>query len=90
MTTDVKTMTATARVPLSAPRRYLGQLCKHFAHKIEANWAEDYSSGHIAFPMGPCDLTADEAAGELLMQVSAAGEGDLSRLEGVVARHLEP
>jgi hypothetical protein len=89
MNTDVKTMIATARVPLSAPRRYLGQLCKHFAHKIEANWAEDYSTGHIAFPMGSCDLAADEVAGKLVMQVSAVDEEDLARLEGVVARHLE-
>ncbi len=89
MTTDVQTLSSTARVPLSAPRRYLGQLCKHFVHKIAATWAEDYSTGRIEFAMGPCDLQADEAQGLLVMRVDAASEEDLTRLEGVVGRHLE-
>jgi len=89
MTDTASLLTTTARVPLSAPRRYLGQLCKHFAHKITATWAEDYSTGRIEFGMGRCDLVADEEAGVLVMTATAANEEDLTRLEGVVARHLE-
>ena len=89
MTEAVTLHASVARVPLSAPRRYLGQLCKHFAHKIPASWADDFGTGRIAFPAGPCSLEADEAAGLLVMRVEAANADDLARLEGVVARHLE-
>lgn len=75
-----------ARVALSAPRRYLGQLCKHFAHKLPAQCEE--RTGRIEFPFGLCEL---EAPGEdmLILRVSAAEEEALARLEGVVGRHLE-
>ncbi len=89
MITDAQTLTSSARVPLSSPRRYLGQLCKHFGHKITATYDEDYRSGRIAFPMGPCELEADDAAGVLVMRVSAAIDDDLTRLERVVGSHLE-
>ena len=89
MNTSVNVLSSTARVSLSAPRRYLGQLCKHFGHKITATYDDEYRTGRIAFPAGPCDLEADEAEGVLTMRVSAANDDDLARLENVVGRHLE-
>jgi hypothetical protein len=82
------TLAAEARVPTKSARRYLGQLCKHFAHKLPATYEPEFVTGRIEFPAGVCSL--DATAPELLvMRVTAANGEDLERLEGVVARHLE-
>ena len=82
------TLAAEARVPTKSARRYLGQLCKHFEHKLPATYAEHYESGRIEFSVGVCELEADDAQGVLTMRLHAAHEADLARLEDVVARHL--
>ena len=74
-----------ARVPTAMARRYLGQLCKHFAHKLPVALAEDH--GRIEFPAGVCTLDAE--AGTLVMRLAAGDEAALAKLEDVVARHLE-
>jgi len=76
--------TATARVTTEQPRRYLGQLCKHFAHKLPVTLEE--ARGSIAFPMGTCRLEAAE--GLLLLRAEADGAEALERLQDVVGRHL--
>jgi hypothetical protein len=73
-----------ARVATLLPRRYLGQLCKHFQHKLPVTL--DETTGSIAFPSGLCTLQAEAEA--LLLRVSAADPDALVALEGVVARHL--
>jgi uncharacterized protein len=73
-----------ARVALESPARYLGQLCKHFAHKLPVTLEE--SQGSIAFPMGTCRLEA--ADGLLLLRAEAEDAEALERLQDVVARHL--
>ena len=79
-------LTAEARVPTAAARRYLGQLCKHFRHKLPVEIEESY--GRIEFPAGVCELDA-AAAGLLVLRVSAGEEEGLAHLEEVVGRHLE-
>ena len=71
-----------------APTRYLGQLCKHFEHKIPATYDDGFHTGRIEFSSGTCELSADETSGELVMTARAANETDLARVEDVVARHL--
>ncbi len=73
-----------ARVALDQPARYLGQLCKHFAHKLPVTLEE--ARGSIAFPMGTCRLEAAE--GLLLLRAEAEGDEALERLQEVVGRHL--
>jgi uncharacterized protein len=46
-----------ARYPTAHASKYLQQLCKHFAHKVEVSF--DDSHGHAALPSGPAELTAD-------------------------------
>jgi hypothetical protein len=77
-------MTSVARVNTASPARYMGQLCKHFAHKIPASF--DADSGRIAFPFGLCELATGEDL--LVLCVSAASDEDLARMEDVIARHL--
>lgn len=76
-----------ARVATEVPRRYLGQLCKHFQHKLPVALSE--TQGRLEFPMGVCTLDAQAAPATLLMRVTAEDEAALARLEDVVARHLE-
>ena len=77
-------MTSVARVNTPSPARYMGQLCKHFAHKIPASF--DADSGRIEFPFGLCELAIGDDL--LVMCVSAANDADLAQMEDVIARHL--
>lgn len=88
MDTETLPFSSLSRVSTAKPRRYLGQLCKHFEHKLPATYAEHYESGRIEFSVGVCELEADDAQGVLTMRLHAAHEADLARLEDVVARHL--
>jgi hypothetical protein len=64
---------------------YLIQLCKHFAHKIPATFAEN--RGRIEFGAGVRDLDADNPA-VLVATVTTGDETQLATLEDVVERHL--
>jgi hypothetical protein len=75
---------ATARVPTLLPRRYMGQLCKHFEHKRPVTLGE--ADGTITFAMGICTLRADTDA--IVMRVEATDDAGLVQLKDVVARHL--
>lgn len=65
-------------------RRYLGQLCKHFQHRLPIDL--DETTGRIAFPMGDCLLRATKDS--LHLACEAPDDEALKRLEDVVARHL--
>ena len=80
-------MRSEARVATAVPRRYLGQLCKHFQHKLPVELSE--TQGRIDFPMGVCTLDAAALPGTLLMRATAPDEDALAKLEEVVGRHLE-
>lgn len=75
---------ATARVPTEKASRYLQQLCKHFAHKIEVTF--DEKAGRIVFPFGECALAADGEA--LTMTATSPSEAELEQLKDVIVRHL--
>lgn len=74
-----------ARVATDHAARYLVQLCKHVGHRVPASFAE--GAGRVEFPDGVLDLAAD--AGVLVLRVCAAAPAELTRLEGVVARHFQ-
>jgi hypothetical protein len=66
--------------------RYLGQFCKHFAHKLPVELDDANTNGMVRFGAGSCRLTADAAA--LTMTVDAADAAAVLNLQDVVARHL--
>jgi hypothetical protein len=72
--------TAVVLTPHSA--RYMGQLVKHFAHKLPT--ALEGDSGRIDFPIGTCTVTA----GPALILTCEAQPQDMAQLQDVVARHL--
>lgn len=82
--TNTAQLSSVARVATDKAARYMGQLCKHFAHKIPATF--DADSGRIEFSIGVCELAV--AKDTLVLHVTAANEVELAQMEDVVARHL--
>ena len=76
---------AQARLETPNARKYLAQLSKHFAHKIEVEAFED--EARLAFLAGPIRLKANEAV--LAIEVEAADAEGVERLKDVLWRHLE-
>lgn len=74
-----------ADIQTPAARRYLTQLCKHFAHRIPASATDD--AGRIEFPAGLCLLQA--TVERLTLRAEAKDEAGLSQVEETVTRHLE-
>ncbi|MDO8410438.1 MAG: DUF2218 domain-containing protein [Phenylobacterium sp.] len=77
--------TSTASVATAHAHRYMVQLCKHFGHKVTAEF--DDQVGRIAFPMGETRLAVAPEALELSAQANTPE--DLVRLEDVIASHLK-
>ncbi|HWU00751.1 MAG TPA: DUF2218 domain-containing protein [Terriglobales bacterium] len=78
-------LSSTASVATKSALRYLGQLCKHFGHKVPASIEGDH--GWIAFDFGRCHLAANDE--ELSLHNAASTMEGLERLEKVIASHLE-
>ena len=64
--------------------RYLQQLCKHWSHKFEVRF--DATDGHVPLPGADLDLAASDDA--LSATITLKEEGDMARLQKVVADHL--
>lgn len=75
---------SSARIETANASGYLQQLCKHFGHKVEASC--DASKGSVLFEMGPCELSAGEAALTVLCRASDEEGGRL--MQEVVGSHL--
>lgn len=75
-------MRSTAIVQTDHAARYMGQLVKHFAHKLPTALETDH--GRIEFPIGVCEVRA----GEALTLTCVAEAQDMTQLQDVVARHL--
>jgi len=75
--------TATIRTPNA--RRYLVQLCKHFAHRVPATFGE--RDGEIVFEAGKVGLRASPET--FMLWADAAEMGALQRLEQVIESHLK-
>lgn len=76
--------TLNARVPTAEAGRLIQRLCKHFRHKIDAEW--DAHQGQLRFSIGECRLDAEPDA--LRLRCDAASTTELTELGEVVASHL--
>ncbi|MCQ0969557.1 DUF2218 domain-containing protein [Paracoccus sp. TK19116] len=65
-------------------QKYLVQLCKHFAHKIEASWSDDH--GRVDFVYGPAVMTADPLG--LTVRFDVDDLGHVEDAKSVIDRHL--
>ncbi|WP_202911166.1 DUF2218 domain-containing protein [Ancylobacter sp. TS-1] len=75
-----------AHVPTAHASRYLQQLCKHWAHKLEV--AFDPRHGEVKLPDGAL-ATMDAGPDALDVRIEAGDAGTLETMKGVVARHLD-
>lgn len=76
---------ATANVPTASASKYLQQLCKHWAHKLDVEFTAE--AGQVRFPDGVATLKAGPAA--LTVTVEAPDAATVERLKQVVASHLD-
>ncbi|MDG4721553.1 MULTISPECIES: DUF2218 domain-containing protein [Thalassospira] len=65
--------------------KYLVQLCKHFAHKVEVDLGE--TSADVAFPMGPCTITA--SSDTLIFEGRSEKAEGIEKMKGVIIIHLD-
>lgn len=71
---------ATSTVQTAKASINLKKLCRHFSHKVPANF--DDHRGEVQFPFGDALLTAE---GETLrIRIQATGEEELARAKDVV------
>lgn len=75
---------ATAFYPTEHASKYIGQLCKHFAHKVDVSW--DETTGNAALPSGPAVLTA--APEGLSVRVQADDAKGIIHARFVIDSHL--
>jgi uncharacterized protein len=78
--------TSTAVTPTTHASRYLQQLAKHWAHKLEVEFTPVHAT--IRFPSGAvATLEADEA--QLSSTIEAPDAETLARMKTVLAEHLD-
>ncbi|WP_153769912.1 DUF2218 domain-containing protein [Labrenzia sp. CE80] len=76
-------VTSTAHT--ASASKYLQQLCKHFAHKVPADW--DDNKGEVSFPFGFCRMVATDAC--LTIHCEAEEDQNMARMKGVIDSHIE-
>ncbi|CUH74872.1 hypothetical protein TRM7557_00120 [Tritonibacter multivorans] len=74
--------TGTFQTPKAS--QYLQQLCKHFGHKVKAEFTE--TNGTVALGTGPVELTAD--ADLLTITVCSEETGALAEARIIIDKHL--
>lgn len=77
-------LTATGTYTTENASKYLVQLCKHFAHKIEVDY--DNTSGSCSFPMGTATMQADETL--LTVNIKVSDNEALKQVKHVIDIHL--
>lgn len=78
-------MQSHARVATDKAARYMTQLAKHWSHKFEVTY--DETSALFPLPLGTCHMTAHPDGLDITLE--AADLDGLTRLEDVVAKHLD-
>lgn len=72
------------RLETSKASQYLQQLCKHFAHKVEARF--DDREGTVDFSCGTAVMVADDDV--LQIAITAEGQDGLEQTKGIIESHL--
>jgi hypothetical protein len=76
---------AIAVVPTESGWKYVQQLCKHWAHKLEVDLTEQ--KGVVKFAEATAVMTPDARA--LTVEIEATSPDVLERMKGVVSSHLD-
>lgn len=78
-------MKAEARIPTGRAPHYIKTLCRHFSHRVPAEFTE--TRGDVQFPFGTCEMLA--RPDELVLRVQAEDVEAFERVKDVVGGHLE-
>lgn len=78
--------TSSAQLALPDPGRVLHRLCKHFSHKVKAQW--DPTQGFVDFAVGTAILRTTPHA--LCLECEAGSRAELVEVEQTLERHLGP
>jgi uncharacterized protein len=73
-----------ARVQTGEPARFMKQLCRHFGHKIPAEFDDEH--GSIVFSDGRCDLSVEP--GTLVLVTTSESVAGAAHVADVMASHL--
>ena len=73
-----------ARIAMEFPGRMISKLCKHFRHKVPAEW--DNHAGRVDFQPGLCLLTAE--ADHLHVRIEGADDKEIGRMHFVLEDHM--
>ncbi|WP_027260067.1 MULTISPECIES: DUF2218 domain-containing protein [Leisingera] len=81
-------LTDTGRFDTPNGAKYLQQLCKHFAHKVEVQFdtADETGQGTVALGMGPATLHA--TGQDLTAKVTAPTPEELDHARQIIDNHL--
>ena len=74
-----------AVVPTDSGWKYLQQLCKHWAHKLEVELTDH--KGVVKFAEATAVMTSEGHA--LTVEIEAQSDEVLERMKGVVSSHLD-
>jgi len=75
---------STTEVQTASARRYMAQLAKHFAHKVDVEAEEDHTVFRFSCGTARLDATADR----LIIAVESPDADARGETEDVVERHL--
>lgn len=76
--------TFTATIETVHARKYLQQLCKHFAHKVTVEFTPE--EGRVLFPPGRCLMNADDDA--LTFYCESADDRGVPVIKSIIEQHL--
>ncbi|SMD11242.1 DUF2218 domain-containing protein [Rhizobium sp. RU36D] len=74
-----------ATVPTDNGWKYVQQLCKHWAHKLDVELTDQ--KGVVRFAEAVATMTSDAAG--LTVEIEAQSPEVLERMKGVVSSHLD-
>ena len=66
------------------PEKYLMQMCKHFAHKVETTYTN--TEGFVDFPCGKAEFLVHE--NNLIFKVTADTDEDLNQSKSIIESHI--
>ncbi|MCA0870066.1 DUF2218 domain-containing protein [Seohaeicola saemankumensis] len=78
-------MESHARFETPNGSKYMQQLCKHFAHKVEVEF--DDTQARAALPPGPATMQADATG--LSVTVTASDDAGMERARFIIDDHLK-
>lgn len=74
----------TSRYAVAEPGKMILKLCKHFRHKVPAEFSE--TAGRVDFQPGLCLFAAEPET--LLIRIEGADDKEIARLHFVIEEHL--